>query len=128
MDLASGHVKALIYQKTQNPMGFLAINLGSGRGYSVLEVIQAYEKASGRKIPYEIVGRRPGDIASSYADATLAKNLLNWVSLKDINDMCKWLESIFFFFFELFISGVWFILGANTWNWQQKNPNGFNSS
>lgn len=89
MDLASGHVKALIYQKTKNPLGFQAINLGSGKGYSVLEVINAFEKASGKKIPYKLVERRPGDIASSYADASLAKKLLDWVTEKDINDMCK---------------------------------------
>ena len=89
MDLASGHVKALIYQKTKNPQGFQAINLGSGRGYSVLEVIKAYELASGKNIPYNIVERRPGDIDLMYADANLAKTLLNWVAEKDINDMCK---------------------------------------
>ncbi|XP_016840913.1 UDP-glucose 4-epimerase [Nasonia vitripennis] len=104
MDLASGHMKALIYQKTKNPTGFQAINLGSGNGYSVLEVINAFEKASGKKIPYKIVERRPGDIASSYADAKLAKQLLDWVAVKNIDDMC-----------------------ADTWRWQQKNPNGFSN-
>lgn len=89
MDLASGHVKALIYQKTKNPLGFQAINLGSGKGYSVLEVINAYEKACGKKIPFKLVERRPGDIASSYADASLAKKLLDWVTEKDIDHMCK---------------------------------------
>ncbi|KAJ8673308.1 hypothetical protein QAD02_004570 [Eretmocerus hayati] len=102
MDLASGHLKALIYQETKNPLGFHAVNLGSGKGYSVLEVISAFEKASGKKIPHKIVERRPGDIASSYADASLAKQLFNWVTEKDIDDMC-----------------------ADTWKWQQKNPQGF---
>ncbi|XP_058790064.1 UDP-glucose 4-epimerase-like [Phymastichus coffea] len=102
MDLASGHVKALIYLKTKNPTGFQAINLGSGKGHSVLEVIHAYEKASGKKIPYKIVERRAGDIASSYADANLAKKLLDWVAVKNLDDMC-----------------------ADTWRWQQQNPNGF---
>ena len=90
MDLASGHVKALIYQKTKNPLGLQPINLGSGKGYSVLEVISAFEKASGKKIPHKIVERRPGDIASSYADANLAKKLLDWVAVKNIDDMCKY--------------------------------------
>ncbi|XP_014219149.1 UDP-glucose 4-epimerase [Copidosoma floridanum] len=103
LDLASGHVKALIYQKTKNPLGFQAINLGSGNGYSVLEVINAFEKASSKKIPYKIVDRRSGDIASSYSDASLAQKLLDWVAVKNIDDMC-----------------------ADTWNWQQKNPNGYN--
>lgn len=90
MDLASGHVKALVYQMKKNPLGFQAVNLGSGKGYSVLEVIDAFEKASGKKIPYKIVDRRPGDIASSYADANLAKTLLDWTAAKDINHMCKY--------------------------------------
>lgn len=89
MDLATGHVKASIYQKTQKPVGFQAINLGAGKGYSVLEVIQAFEKASGKKIPYKIVGRRAGDIAENYADASLAEKLLGWKTEKDIHDMCK---------------------------------------
>ncbi|XP_014226558.1 UDP-glucose 4-epimerase-like [Trichogramma pretiosum] len=105
MDLASGHVKALVYQIQKSPKGFQPINLGTGKGLSVLQIIAAYEKASGKKIPYEIVGRRPGDIASSYADASLAKNLLDWVAVKDIDDMC-----------------------ADTWKWQQNNPNGFNKA
>lgn len=83
-------MRALIYQKTKNPTGFQAINLGSGNGYSVLEMINAFEKASGKKIPYKIVERRPGDIATSYADASLAKQLLDWVTVKNIDDMCKY--------------------------------------
>lgn len=102
MDLASGHVKALIYQKNKNPEGFKAINLGSGKGYSVLEVIRSFEKASGRKIPYKIMDRRPGDISSSYADPSLANSELEWRAIKNMDDMC-----------------------ADTWKWQQNNPNGY---
>lgn len=91
MDLAAGHVKAMIYQKIGNPTGFKAVNLGTGKGYSVLQVVHAFEKASGRKIPYKIVERRSGDIASSYADASLANKELGWQATKDINDMCKFL-------------------------------------
>lgn len=123
MDLASGHVKALIYQKTKNPVGFQVINLGSGKGHSVLEVIHAYEKASGKKIPYKLVERRAGDIAASYADASLAKKLLDWVAVKNIDDMCKW------FFINLYCNLVMnmHFSGADTWRWQQKNPNGFSN-
>lgn len=97
VDLADGHVKAIIYQSTHNAKGFKALNLGTGKGYSVLEIIHAFEKASSRKIPYKIVGRRPGDIASSYADASVANKEFNWFASKNIDDMC-----------------------ADTWNWQQK--------
>lgn len=79
----------MIYQKTDNPTGFKAINLGTGKGYSVLEVIRAFEKASGKKIPYKIVERRPGDISASYADASIAKKELGWVATKNMDDMCK---------------------------------------
>lgn len=89
MDLADGHVKAMIYQKNVNSTGFKPINLGTGNGYSVMEVIHAFEKASGKKIPYEIVGRRPGDISASYANANIAIKELNWRAIKNIDDMCK---------------------------------------
>lgn len=102
MDLADGHVKAMIYQKNLNPTGFKPINLGTGKGYSVMEVIHAFEKASGKKIPYEIVGRRAGDISASYANANTAIKELNWRAVKNIDDMC-----------------------ADTWKWQQSNPNGY---
>lgn len=88
-DLALGHVKAIVYQKSRGAKGFNAINLGSGKGHSVLEVIHAFEKASGKVIPYKIVARRPGDISASYADATLAKKELEWVATKNMDDMCK---------------------------------------
>ncbi|KAK9703713.1 GDP-mannose 4,6 dehydratase [Popillia japonica] len=101
-DLAIGHVQAL--EKLFEPMfrGCKAYNLGTGRGYSVLEMIDAFAKASGKKIHYEFTKRREGDVAASYADASLAKDELNWTATKDIHDMCK-----------------------DTWNWQIKNPYGF---
>lgn len=89
MDLAAGHVKAMVYQKASNSTGFKAINLGTGKGYSVLEVVQAFEKASGRKIECKIVERRPGDISASYADASLANKELGWRATRDISVMCK---------------------------------------
>lgn len=69
--------------------GFKVYNLGTGRGYSVLEVIAAFKAASGREIPYEIVDRRPGDIATSYADASRANKELDWHASRNIDDMCK---------------------------------------
>ena len=88
MDLATGHLKSLIYQKKKNPQGFQAINLGTGKGYSVLEVVRAFEKASGKKIPFKIVERRPGDVSASYADASLANSELDWHATKNVDDMC----------------------------------------
>lgn len=101
-DLAIGHLRAL--EKISDPsfLGFKAYNLGTGRGYSVLEVVKAFEKASGKKVEYKLVDRRPGDISTCYSDASLAKTELNWVAEKDIDEMCK-----------------------DTWNWQKNNPNGF---
>lgn len=100
-DLADGHVKAL--NSLSQPQ-CTAINLGTGRGYSVLEVIHAFQKASGKKIDYQLCERRPGDVASSYADASAALTQLGWTAHKDINAMC-----------------------ADHWNWQIRNPNGFAS-
>ena len=87
MDLAEGHVKALPYVTTHP--GWIAINLGCGRGYSVLEVIRAFEKASGQKIPFEIVPRREGDIAANWGDPSRAEKLLGWRARYDIDDMCR---------------------------------------
>ncbi|XP_045478708.1 UDP-glucose 4-epimerase-like [Harmonia axyridis] len=101
-DLAIGHLKALEKISSPSFKGFQAFNLGTGRGYSVLEVLKAFEKASGRKVAYKLVDRRPGDIATCYSDANLAKTELNWVAEKDIDEMCR-----------------------DTWNWQNNNPNGF---
>ena len=100
VDLAAGHVKAL-EKLNQNP-GLVTYNLGTGRGYSVLDLVKAFEKASGVKIPYKIVGRRAGDIAMCYADPTKAEKELGWVAKYDVNKMCK-----------------------DSWNWQSKNPNGY---
>ncbi len=101
VDLALGHVKAL--EKMTNA-GVHIFNLGTGNGYSVLEVLHAFEKACGKKLPYVIKPRRDGDIASCYATAKKAKNELDWEATRDIDDMCK-----------------------SLWNWQSKNPNGYNS-
>lgn len=79
----------MIYQKIHNFTGLKVFNLGTGKGYSVLEVIRAFEKASGRNIPYKIIERRPGDISASYADASLANKELGWQATKNIDNMCK---------------------------------------
>jgi UDP-glucose 4-epimerase len=100
MDLAVGHLKAL--EKLADKPGVLAFNLGTGRGYSVLEVVAAFERASGRKIPYQIVARRPGDIAVSYADPGRARGELGWQAERDLDAMC-----------------------ADTWRWQSSNPHGY---
>ena len=101
VDLADGHVKAIEkIDKIDN--GVLIYNLGTGNGYSVLDVVKAFEKACGKQIKYEIKPRRPGDIATCYADATKALNELNWKAEKNIEDMC-----------------------ADTWKWQTLNPNGY---
>lgn len=100
VDLACGHLKAL--ERILHQAGVHTYNLGTGKGYSVLEMIRAFENASSREIPYKIVNRRAGDIAVSYADPTKAKRELKWSAERDIDDMCK-----------------------DTWQWQVKNPNGF---
>lgn len=100
VDLAKGHLAALA-EISRNP-GCLAVNLGTGRGYSVLDMVHAFEKACGKPIPYQIMERRPGDIASCYADPTLAKDKLGWQAQYDIERMCE-----------------------DAWRWQSLNPNGF---
>lgn len=100
VDLAIGHVRAI--DKIESKTGVRIYNLGTGRGYSVLEMVEAFKKASGRNIPYKIVGRRPGDIAECFADPSLAKKELNWIAEKGIDEMC-----------------------ADTWRWQSQNPNGY---
>jgi UDP-glucose 4-epimerase len=99
-DLARGHLKALNYLIRQQQS--LTVNLGAGKGYSVLELLQSFEKMSGQKIPYQMAGRRSGDIAAFYADASLAKRLLNWQVEYDLDAMC-----------------------LDSWRWQSNNPNGF---
>ncbi|OQA46991.1 MAG: UDP-glucose 4-epimerase [Chloroflexi bacterium ADurb.Bin325] len=100
VDLALGHLAALDHLAT-NP-GVVAYNLGTGRGYSVLEVVDAFGQAVGRPIPYRIVARRPGDIAVSYADPARAQAALGWRAVRGLADMC-----------------------ADTWRWQSQNPNGY---
>jgi UDP-glucose 4-epimerase len=99
-DLAKGHVKAVEYLLGQQKS--ITVNLGAGKGYSVLDLVKSFEQVSGRSIPYQIVERRPGDIAAFYADASLAEKLLNWRVECDLDQMC-----------------------LDSWNWQSKNPNGF---
>ncbi|WP_290752841.1 UDP-glucose 4-epimerase GalE [Exiguobacterium sp. UBA3968] len=99
-DLAVGHVKAV--QQVLNQSGHNIYNLGTGNGYSVLEMIKAFEKAASTSIPFEIVDRRSGDIATCFADPTKAKNELNWSAEKTLHDMCR-----------------------DSWNWQRNNPNGY---
>ncbi|WP_216829910.1 UDP-glucose 4-epimerase GalE [Alkalihalobacterium elongatum] len=100
VDLARGHLKAL--EKVTQTTGINTYNLGTGNGYSVLEMIKAFEQASNRTVPHQIVERRPGDIASCYADTTKAKAELGWTATKGINEMCE-----------------------DAWRWQVNNPNGY---
>ena len=100
VDLADGHVKAI--QKMETAEGVLVYNLGTGIGYSVLDVVKAYGKAVGRPIPYEIKERRPGDISTCYADPELAKKELGWVAVRDLEQMCE-----------------------DSWRWQSQNPEGY---
>ena len=86
MDLAEGHAAALDF--LSQTTGWQAINLGTGKGYSVLEMVQAFEKASGREVPYKIVARRAGDVAACYADPKKASELLNWRAKRTLEEMC----------------------------------------
>ncbi len=100
VDLARGHIKAL--EKLAQAPGLVTYNLGTGQGYSVLDMVRAFEKASGRRIAYQIAPRREGDIATCYADPGLAARELGWKAEKGIEEMC-----------------------ADTWRWQQQNPDGY---
>jgi UDP-glucose 4-epimerase len=100
-DLADGHVAAL--RRLFEQPGSFTVNLGTGRGYSVLDVVQAYERASGRPVPYQIMPRRPGDVAACWADPTLARQMLGWQARHDLDRMCR-----------------------DSWRWQSLNPQGFN--
>jgi UDP-glucose 4-epimerase len=105
MDLAEGHVAALEKIGTAAPLSStapLVVNLGTGRGCSVLEMVRAFEEASGQKIPCQVVDRRPGDIAACYADPSLAQRLLGWKARRTLSDMCM-----------------------DTWRWQSGNPEGY---
>lgn len=101
VDLARGHLAALNALDKQT--GVVPINLGTGQGYSVLDVVAAFEKASGKKVPYRIVDRRPGDVAACYADPSRASELLGWSAEMNIDMMC-----------------------TDAWRWQSTNPQGFN--
>ena len=100
VDLAKGHLKAV--EKVMNLKGVEPYNLGTGIGYSVLDVVKNFEKASGVEIPYKIAPRRAGDIATCYADASKALNELGWKAEKNLEDMCR-----------------------DSWRWQKNNPNGY---
>jgi UDP-glucose 4-epimerase len=100
MDLAEGHVAALDHLLAE--AGSLTVNLGTGHGTSVLELVHAFERASDKRVPYEIVGRRPGDVAACYADPSLAAQTIGWRARRGLDAMC-----------------------ADTWRWQTANPNGY---
>ena len=100
VDLAKGHVKSL--KKIEDKSGLNIYNLGTGNGYSVLEIVKSFEEANGVKVPYEIKERRPGDIAECYADPSKAERELGWKAEKGIVDMCR-----------------------DSWRWQKANPNGY---
>jgi len=102
VDLAKGHLKAL--EKIMVSEGIDSYNLGTGTGYSVLDVVCAFEKVTGIKIPYQVTDRRPGDIDKCYADPAKAYNELGWKAEKNLEDMCM-----------------------DSWNWQMKNPNGYDN-
>jgi UDP-glucose 4-epimerase len=103
VDLARGHVQALDWLARER--GFIAINLGTGRGTSVLQMVQAFEQATGARVPYAIGPRRAGDIAACWADASLAQRLLAWQATHSLQDMC-----------------------ASGWHWQQSNPDGYRTA
>ena len=101
VDLALGHVSSL--NKLRDNPGLVIYNLGTGNGTSVLEMVKAFEEANNLKIPYSIKERRPGDIASCYANCNKANKELNWKAQRTVKEACK-----------------------DAWNWQNKNPNGYN--
>ena len=100
VDLAEGHLKALDY--VMNHTGAEAFNLGTGTGYSVLDLVQAFEAESGKGVPYQVTSRRPGDIAICFADPSKSKRVLGWEAKHDVRAMCR-----------------------DAWNWQSNNPNGY---
>jgi UDP-glucose 4-epimerase len=101
-DLALGHVAAVKRLMDNAEIADTVINLGTGRGYTVLELVYAFMRASARTIPYEFVARRPGDVAVSYAEASLARRVLGWQAQRDLDQMC-----------------------ADAWRWQSGNPEGY---
>ena len=103
VDLAEGHVAAV--RRLLGQPGSLTVNLGTGQGYSVLDVVKAYAAASGRDVPYQVVPRRPGDVAACYADPAMAAQTLGWRAQHGLDRMC-----------------------ADSWRWQSNNPQGFNAA
>jgi len=103
VDLADGHLKAL--EKMKDISEVLTVNLGTGKGYSVLDMVKAFERASGKKVPYKIAPRRSGDIATCYADPSYAKEVLGWEAGRGIDEMCE-----------------------DSWRWQSMNPDGYKKS
>jgi UDP-glucose 4-epimerase len=103
VDLVRGHVKAMQYLESHP--GLVTVNLGTGRGYSVLDMVKAFERASGKPVAYELVDRRPGDVAACYADPALAQTLFGWTAEFDQEAMCR-----------------------DAWNWQRQNPAGYPST
>ena len=101
VDIAIGHIRAL--EKLETNSGLVTYNLGTGNGFSVLQLVNAFAKASGKEIPYKIVGRRPGDVAQCYADPSKANKELNWKAEKTLDEMCE-----------------------DSWRWQKNNPKGYN--
>lgn len=101
VDVAKGHVKAL--EKLIDNPGVVAYNLGTGKPYSVLDVVESFKRVTGQDIPYQIVDRRPGDLPTSYADPSKANAELNWQATRSLDEMC-----------------------ADAWRWQSNNPNGYN--
>ena len=101
VDLARGHVAAISY--AVNHTGTEVFNLGTGTGYSVLDMVKSFERVNGVSVPHKIAPRRPGDLATCYADPAKSRDLLGWVAEKNLDDMCR-----------------------DTWNWQKNNPNGYN--
>ena len=103
VDLALGHLQALkALDGLDHPTECVTVNLGTGNGYSVLEIVRAFEKASGKAVPYKVAPRRPGDVASCYADPGYALKTLGWRAARGLDEMC-----------------------ADAWRWQQRNPNGY---
>ncbi len=102
MDLVEGHMAALQYLRGERQGGMVTVNLGTGRGYSVLEMVRAFEAANGLRIPFRIEARRPGDVPAYFADATRARQLLGWRATRSLHDMC-----------------------VDSWRWQRDNPDGY---
>ncbi|PLX82539.1 MAG: UDP-glucose 4-epimerase, partial [Desulfuromonas sp.] len=103
VDLALGHLKAL--ERLAAGPGLVTCNLGTGQGYSVLEMVKSFERVSGRKVPYEIIARRPGDIAACYADPSMAQKELGWTTIRSLDEMCR-----------------------DGWRWQEGNPKGYSET